>query len=69
MTKLIHRRRRLMFEAPFLVGKRPLVVTVEPWGLSLREKARRSEGLPITWAQIWNRASIIAADRRHQERK
>jgi hypothetical protein len=69
MTKLIHRRSRLMFETPFLAGKRPLIVPVEPWGLSLREKARRCEGLPITWAQIWNRACIIAADRNRQERK
>lgn len=62
MTKLIHRHRRLVLETPFLIGRRPLVAVVERWGLALREKGRRAQGLPITWAQIWNRAAIIAAD-------
>lgn len=69
MQKLTDRQTRLVFETPFLARKRPLIVTVELWGLSLREKGRRCEGLPITWAQIWNRASIIASDRKRQERK
>jgi hypothetical protein len=69
MTKLIHRRRRLVLETPFLIGRRPVIVAVEPWGLRLREKGLRARDLPITRAQIWNRASIIAADRRHGERK
>lgn len=38
MTRLIDRRRRLVLETPLLIGKRPLVVLVEPWGLTLREK-------------------------------
>jgi hypothetical protein len=62
MTKLIDRRTRLMFETPFFIGRRPLIVTVEAWGLRLREKGLRSRDLPITWAQIWNRAAMIAAD-------
>lgn len=64
MTRLIDRRRRLAFETPLLIGKRPLIVTVEPWGLSLREKGRRAGTLAITWAQAWNRAAVIAADER-----
>src|SRR5215472_13563168 len=30
MTRLIDRRRRLVLETPLLIGKRPLVVLVEP---------------------------------------
>ncbi|MGH9353578.1 MAG: hypothetical protein ACRD2G_15685, partial [Terriglobia bacterium] len=62
MQRLTDRRRRLVFETPFLIGKRPLIVTVEPWGLRLRERGLRRGRLPITWAQIWNRAAMISAD-------
>lgn len=64
MQRLIERRTRLAFETPFLIGKRPLIVTIKPWGLSLREKSCRSGSLEITWAQIWNRAAIVAADQK-----
>ena len=67
MKKLIARRRRLVFETPLLVGKRPLVVHVEPWGLGLRQKGCR-QCLSITWAQVWNRAAIIAAEQKRLER-
>jgi hypothetical protein len=67
MTRLIARRTRLVFETPLRIGKRPLIVAVEAWGLRLREKGRRHD-LTITWAQIWNRAAIIAADARRTER-
>ncbi len=67
MTRLIDRRRRLVFETPLLIGKRPLVVLVEPWGLGLRQKGYRL-CLSITWAQVWNRAAIIAAERKRAER-
>jgi hypothetical protein len=69
MTRLIDRRTRLIFETQFLIGKRPLIVTVEPWGLRLREKGRRSQSLSITWAQVWNRAAIIAAEQQRAERE
>ena len=68
MTRLIARRTRLVLETPLLIGKRPLIVAVEPWGLSLREKGRRRQSLPITWAQVWNRAAVIAAERKRAER-
>jgi len=67
MTRLIDRRRRLVFETPLLVDKRPLVVLVEPWGLGLRQKGCHW-CLSITWAQVWNRAAIIAAEQRRAER-
>jgi len=60
MKRLIDRQRRLVFETPLLIGKRPLVVMVESWGLRLRPKGCR-QGLSISWAQVWNRAAIIAA--------
>lgn len=41
MTRLTCRRRHLVLETPLLIGKRPLIVTVEAWGLRLREKGRR----------------------------
>jgi hypothetical protein len=68
MTRLIDRHRRLVLETPLLIGKRPMVVRVEPWGLGLRQKGRR-QYLTITWAQVWNRAGIIAADQKHAERR
>lgn len=30
MQQLIRRRTRLVFETPFLIGKRPLIVAIEP---------------------------------------
>src|SRR5438128_12624668 len=44
MTRLIDRRRRLVLETPLLIGKRPLVVLVEPWSLAsvLKVAARTS---------------------------
>ena len=68
MTRLIARRTRLVLETPLLIGKRPLIVAVEPWGLRLHEKGRRRQSLPITWAQVWNRAAVIAAERKRAER-
>ena len=56
-----------MFETPLLIGKRPLVVLVEPWGLGLRLKGCR-QNLTITWAQVWNRAAIIAVELKRAER-
>ena len=67
MTRLIDRRRRLVLETPLLIGKLPLVVLVEPWGLGLRQKGCH-QCLSITWAQVWNRAGIIAADQKRVER-
>ncbi len=67
MTRLIDRRRRLVLETPLLIGKRPLVAHVEPWGLGLRQKGYHQQ-LSITWAQVWNRAAIIAAEQKRAER-
>jgi hypothetical protein len=50
MTRLIDRRRRLVLETPLLIGKRPLVVLVEPWELALRQKGCH-QNLSIKWAQ------------------
>ncbi len=52
-----------MFETPLVIGKRPLVVLVEPWGLGLRQKGCHW-CLSITWAQVWNRAAIVAAEQK-----
>lgn len=68
MQRLIRRRTRLVFETPFLIGKRPLIVRIEPWGLCLREKNCRTGNLTITWAQVWNRAAVIAANEKRAER-
>jgi len=68
MTRLIDRRRRLVLETPLLIGKRPLVVLVEPWGLALRQKGCH-QNLPITWAQVWNRAALIAAEQKRGEKR
>ena len=68
MTRLIDRRRRLVLETPLLIGKRPLVVLVEPWGLALRQKGCH-QNLSITWAQVWNRAAVIAAERNRARKR
>lgn len=69
MQRLINRQKRLRFETPFCIGKRPMIVSVEPWGLCLREKGRRAGSLAISWAQVWNRAAVIAADERSARRR
>ena len=68
MTRLIDRRRRLVLETPLLIGKRPLVVLVEPWGLALRQKGCH-QNLSITWAQVWNRATVIAAEQKRAKKR
>ena len=61
MTNILRRKRKLVLETPFLVGRRSLIVhVVEPFGLRLRAKHSRHV-LEITWAQIFNRAASIAA--------
>ena len=68
MMRLIDRRRRLVLETPLLIGKRPLVVLVEPWGLALRQKGCH-QNLSITWAQVWNRAAVIAAEQKRAKKR
>lgn len=63
MTRLIDGRTRLVLETPLLIDQRSLVVLVESWGLGLRQKGY-PQCLSITWAQVWNRAAIIAAEQK-----
>jgi len=67
VRKLIQRKRRLVVETPCVIRGRPLVVDVDASGLRLREKGRRSR-IDVSWAQIYNRAAEIAADRLRQAR-
>ena len=62
MTNILRRKRKLILETPLLVGRCPIIVYVEPFGLRLRAKRSR-HSLEITWAQIYNRAAAIAAER------
>jgi hypothetical protein len=68
MTPLVERRTKLTLETPLTVQGRPVVAHVEPWGLKLRLKGC-SHSVEITWAQIYNRAAVIAGDKRLAERK
>jgi hypothetical protein len=61
MTSILKRKRKLILETPFLIGRRPMIVQVEPYGLQLRAKRSR-HSLEISWAQIFNRAAAIAAE-------
>ncbi len=61
MTSILKRKKRLIFETPFLIGHRPMIVRVEPFGLRLRPKRSRY-AFEISWAQIFNRAAAIAAE-------
>ncbi len=64
MTSILRRKRKLVLETPFLIGRRPMIVHVEPFGLRLRVKRSRY-ALEITWAQVFNRAATLAAERKH----
>lgn len=66
MTELIKRKTRLILETPCLIRGRPVIAQVEASGLRLREKGRRFT-LEISWAQIYNRAAEIAAERSRRE--
>lgn len=68
MRRLVDRHTRLVFETPLLIGKRPLIVQVEAWGLRLHPKGRRHT-LGISWAQAWNRAAVIAAEQKRAEKR
>ena len=68
MTKLVCRKRRLVLETPHRLRGRALIVHVEAAGLKLREKGCRRP-LEITWAQVYNRAAELAAERVRQERQ
>ena len=68
VRKLIQRKRRLVLETPCLVRGRPLVAEVEASGVVLREKGRRLK-LNISWAQIYNRAAEITAERAREARR
>jgi hypothetical protein len=68
VTKLVRRKRLLVLETPYAIRGRALVVHVERYGLKLREKGCRDR-LEITWAQVYNRAAEIAAERARQERQ
>lgn len=68
MTALLERKTKLTLEIPLTIQGRPVVAHVEPWGLKLRLKGC-SHALEITWAQLYNRAAVIAADKRMAERK
>jgi len=63
VTSILERKTKLEFETPFSVRRRPMVARVEPWGLALREKGCRHE-VNVSWAQIYNRACLNAADNR-----
>ena len=68
MTELVRRTRRVVLESPYRVRGRALIVHVEAAGLILRAKGCRGE-LRISWAQVYNRAAEIAAERDRQERE
>ena len=68
MVILDRRKRRLVLETPYLVRGRPVVAHVEAFGLRLREKGRRFF-MEISWAQIFNRAAEIAAERDREQRR
>ena len=61
MTSILKRKRKLILETPFLIGRRPMIARVESFGLRLRRKRSR-HALEISWAQIFNRAAAVAAE-------
>ena len=67
MTELVRRKRRLVLQTPYRTRGRAVIVHVEAAGLRMREKGCRAGTLEITWAQIYNRAAEIAAERTRQQ--
>ena len=67
MTQLVRRKRRCVLETPYRIRGRAVIVHVEAAGLRMREKGCRAGVLEITWAQIYNRAAEIAAERARQQ--
>lgn len=67
MTELVRRKWRLVLETPYLIRGRAVIVHVRASGLTLRETGCRA-GLEISWAQVYNRAAEIAAERARRER-
>jgi hypothetical protein len=65
---LTKRKSKLEFLTPLLERGKPMVVRVEAWGLTLRLKKERHT-LEVTWAQIFNRAAISAAEKARAEKK
>jgi hypothetical protein len=68
MTNILKRKTRLIIETPCIIQRRPLVAHVEPYGLEVRLKRTRHRSA-ITWAQIYNRAAMLAADARKPQRR
>lgn len=62
MTELNKRKTRLILQTPYFIRRGAMIAHVEAAGLRLREKGRRFT-LEISWAQIYNRAAEIAAER------
>jgi len=62
LTELIKRKTQLVLQTPYFIRRRAMIAHVEAAGLRLREKGRRFT-LEISWAQIYNRAAEIAAER------
>jgi hypothetical protein len=67
LTNILKRKTRLIIETPCIIQRRPLVAHVEPYGLELRLKGTRTRFV-ISWAQIYNRAAMLAADARKPRR-
>jgi hypothetical protein len=67
-VNLNRRKRRLVLETPFSIRGRPIIAHIEAYGLRLREKGRRFS-VEISWAQIFNRATEIAAQRNREQRR
>ena len=58
---------RLVLETPYRIRGRAVIVHVEAASLRIREKGCRAGTLEITWAQIYNRAAEITAQRARQQ--
>ena len=62
MTELVKRKTQLVLQTPYFIRRRAMIAHVEAAGLRLWEKGRRFT-FEISWAQIYNRAPEIAAER------
>lgn len=68
MTNLMKRKTRLILETPLDIRGRQVIAHVELAGLKLRLKGCRY-AYDISWAQIYNRAALLAAEAAREKRK
>ena len=68
MTAIAKRKTIIRAETSTTIQHRPLIVTLGPYSLTIREKGRR-KGYAVDWESIFVLGATKEADRQRAERK